>query len=188
MIAFRCIALAAFCAAAAATPAAATLAEDIARQVEAQSRLTIEAVETLRQAMVAVSQRGQFTFRRAVSVDEPPQGYGIYTERSNNVFKIGEELLVYIEPVGLTWSDRGGYFRSLALIDYEVRTPEGRVLLGQRDAGTVELRSREQNQEVMYQFSLNLSGGSPGRFLLAVTYRDAESGEAATFELPFELQ
>jgi hypothetical protein len=69
-----------------------------------------------------------------------------------------------------------------------VRTPEGKVVLRQPNAGKVDLKSREQNQEVMFQFNLGLSGARPGKLVLAATYRDSVSGEAASFELPFELK
>jgi hypothetical protein len=165
-----------------------TTVNDLVKQVEAQSQSTVEAVEMLRKAMIIVSEKGKFTFRKALFVQAPPQGFGIYTPRKDNVFKIGEKIYVYIEPVGLTWKKQDGFYRTFATIDYEVRTPEGKVVLGQRNAGKIDLRSREQNQEVMFQFTLGLSGARPGKLIVAATYRDTESGETAGFELPFELK
>jgi hypothetical protein len=168
--------------------ARATSVDDLVKQVEAQSHSTVEAVEMLRKAMIIVSEKGKFTFRKALFVQGPPQGFGVYTQRKDNIFKIGERIYVYLEPVALTWKKQDGFYRTLVTVDYEVRTPEGKVVLRQPNAGKVDLKSREQNQEVMFQFNLGLSGARPGKLVLAATYRDSVSGEAASFELPFELK
>lgn len=180
--------LALLCAAAAVVPAQSATVDDLAKQAEAQSKSTVEAVDMLRKAMVIVSERGKFSFRKALFVERPPQGFGIYAPRKNNVFKIGEKIYVYLEPVGLIWEKQDGFYRSHATVDYEVRTPGGKVLLGQRNAAALEFKSHEQNQEVMYQLSLNLPGAQPGKFILAATCRDTTSGETASFELPFEIE
>ena len=179
------LSLALLCATVEVASAESATVDDLVKQVEAQSKSTVEGVETLRKAMIIVSEKGKFSFAKAVFVEGPPQGFGIYVPRRNSVFKTGEKIYVYLEPVGLTWKKQDGFYRSQATVDYEVRTPQGKVLSGQRNAGTVELKSHEQNQEVMYQFSLNLSGAQPGKYVLAATYRDTTSGETASFELPF---
>ena len=162
--------------------------DELAKQVEAQHKSAVEAVDFLRQAMVAVSGHGKFAFRKALFIEEPPQGFGVYTPRKNNVFKLGEKIYVYLEPVGLTWKMQDGFYHMAATVDYEVRTPEGKVILGQHNATKVELKSREQNQEVMFRFSLSVSGARPGKLILAATYHDVASKKAATFELPFAFE
>lgn len=175
-------------AAAISTEAWAVTPEEIASEVEKQATSTIEAVEMLRKAMIAVSQRGTFAFRKAMFVAAPPDGFGIYTEHLSGKFKSGEPIYVYLEPVGLKWVERDGIYHSSATIDYEVRSPDGKVLLGQRDVGRMAFNSRDQNQEIMYQFSLNLEGARPGDYILSISYREESSNQTATVELPFKIE
>jgi hypothetical protein len=62
------------------------------------------------------------------------------------------------------------------------------VAWGQHNAGKIDLNSREQNQEVMFRLNLGLSGARPGDLVLAATYRDNQSNETTSFELPFGIK
>jgi hypothetical protein len=33
-----------------------------------------------------------------------PDSYGAYDERKSNIFKIGDKIIAYVEPVGYTWA------------------------------------------------------------------------------------
>ena len=36
-------------------------------------------------------------------VSSEPEGYGVYTERPSNVFKLGDEVIIYSEPADYTY-------------------------------------------------------------------------------------
>jgi len=38
---------------------------------------------------------------------EDARNYGAWVERPTNVFKVGEKLITYAEPIGYTWKPRG---------------------------------------------------------------------------------
>lgn len=157
----------------------------LAKEVEAQTKTTLEAVDLLRQAMIEVSGRGQYGIRRALFIQGEGLGFGVFTARANSVFAIDEKMIVYIEPIGIHWIPRQGYFQTTSTISYQVRTEKGQVIAEQSGA-KVDLRSRHQNQELMYQLDLDLKGGRPGKYVLAVEYKEDSTGQTATFELPFE--
>lgn len=164
------------------------LAADLAKQATDHSSSALGAWNALMQAQALVSNQSSLAFRKAVIVDSPPLGFGMYTPRKSNVFKDGEVIIVYIEPVGLHWTLENGIYHSLAMMDYEVRTPDGKVIAGQRAFGKMDFKSREQNQEVMYKVDLRFSGAHPGKYILLLTCHEASTGHSTSTEFPIEFQ
>ena len=163
---------------------------DLGRAAEAQAQAGnhLEAVETLRRAINILAANGPLTLRRVQFIAEPPKGFGLYKPRGGNVFRRGEPLVVYAEPIGLGWKPEGGTNRAVVATDFEIRTPDGKILGGQKDFGRFEFVSHDRNHEIMTHLTIRLSGAPPGRYVFGATYRDAVSGKAATLELPFEIQ
>jgi hypothetical protein len=171
--------------------AAAGEISDLAREADAmlQSGQNAEAIEKLRQALRLAHDQSPLAFRKAVFVSEAPAGFGIYKPRDNNVFKLGEPLIAYIEPLGVGWGKRdGGLFRALLTVDFEIRLPSGDILAGKRDFGHFEFTSREQNTEIMTHLTLNLTGARPGKYTFGVIYHDKTTGKSASVDLPFEIR
>lgn len=164
------------------------LAEDLARQAQSRGASTLEAAEALRQAQIIVSQHGSLAFRKALFTAGPAGSFGIYTPRQTNVFKSGEDLQIYLEPVGLHWDKQGDVFHSLTTVDYDVQSPDGKSLTGQHDFGKMDLHSREENQEIMYRIDLSLTGAQPGKYVLVLTCHEQATGHLASVKLPFEFQ
>ncbi len=165
--------------------------EDLARNAETmlQSGKGPEAVEQLRRALRLANDRSPLAFRRAFFVSEAPKGFGIYKVRGDDVFKTGEPLIAYAEPIGMGWEQQdGGMFHSLLAVDFEIRSPAGEILTGKRDFGHFEFVSHEQNTEVMTHLTLNLTGAPAGKYVLGVIYRDKISGKNASVDLPFEIE
>jgi hypothetical protein len=164
---------------------------DLAHSAEGQlqSGKNAEAMESLKRALRLAHDQSPLALRKAVFVAEPPRGYGIYNERSGNVFKPGEPLVAYVEPVGVGWEKRdGGVFHSLLTVDFEIRSPAGEILTGKRDFGRFEFTSREQNTEMMTHLTLNLSGAPAGKYVFGVIYHDKTTGKSASVDLPFEIR
>jgi hypothetical protein len=164
--------------------------EDLAREAEAKANAGrhVEAVETLRRAIGILAAKGPLALRRVQFISEPPKGFGIFKPRAGNVFRQGEPLIVYAEPVGMGWRAADGLNRAHIATDFEIRSPDGKILGGQRDFGRFEFASHDQNQEIMTHLTIRLSGAPAGRYLFAATYRDQMTGKSATLELPFEIK
>lgn len=148
----------------------------------------LAAVETLRQAVREAALSGPLVFRHALFTSEHGKAFGLYNPRADNVFKRGEPLLVYAEPVGFGWKPDGDLYTAHLTVDYEIRTPQGQILAGQRGFDDFEFTSRDQNHEVMTTLRFNLSGAKPGDYVLGVTYHDKTSGKSASFDLPFKVK
>ena len=129
------------------------------------------------------------TQKRAVFVTTKPEIYGGYEERKSNVFKPGEPLLTYVEPVGYTWKPNGsGEFQFGVVVDFLVKTPEGKILGGKEKLLTFAQKSRNRVQELMVNISLSVSGAPAGGYVVAYTIRDLYSSKVSTFEQPFRIE
>ncbi len=164
--------------------------EDLGRKAEKQANAGqhLEAVETLRRAYNVLTAKGPLVLRRVQFITEPPQGMGIYQPRASNVFRPGEPLIVYAEPVGLAWKTEGAINRAQVATDFAVRTSDGKILGGQREFGKFEFNSREHNHDIMTHLTITINGAPPASYVLMTTYRDLVSGKSATLELPFEIR
>lgn len=131
---------------------------------------------------------GKFGFRKVLLTDGAPDGYGMYTQRASNVFKDGDKIYVYMEPVGLHWTSQDGLYQSAATLDYELRTADGKILAGKRGFGNMTFKSHEQNKEVMYKVDLRFTGAPKGKYVLALTAHEAGTDKSASVELPIEYQ
>lgn len=164
--------------------------EDLAREAEAKANAGqyLDAVETLRRAINALTAKGPLALRRVQFIAEPPKGFGIYQPRPNNVFRPGEPLIVYAEPVGMGWRAAGDVHRADVVTDFEIRTSDGKILGGQKEFGRFEFTSHDRNQEIMTHLTIRLSGAQRGSYVFAATYRDQVNSKSATLELPFEIR
>jgi len=171
-------------------PAVAGEVVDLAREAEERAKAgeTVAAVETLRRAIGVLAAQGPLALRRVQFIAEPPKGFGIYKARADNVFRPGEPLIIYAEPVGMGWKTENSANRALVAADFEIRTPDGKILGGQKDFGRFEFTSREQNQEIMTHLTIRLSGAPAGNYVFAATYRDQVNGKSANLTLPFEIK
>src|SRR5215216_5747691 len=108
--------------------------EDLARDAEAKAKAGqhIEAVETLRRAINSLTAKGPLVLRRVQFISEAPKGFGIYQPRANSVFRAGEPLIVYAEPVGMGWRTGDGVNLAHMATDFEIRTTDGKILGGRR--------------------------------------------------------
>ncbi len=188
MIGRKALAVALF--AAFAGPTFAGEIEDLARDAETKLRAGqhLAAVEALRRAIGIVNAKSPLALRKVQFIAEPPKGFGIYKQRANSVFRPGEPLIVYAEPVGMGWRLEDGLNNALLATDFEIRTPDGQVLGGQKEFGRFSFASHEQNQEIMTHLTIRLSGIPAGAYVFGATYRDEVGRKSASLELPFQIK
>ena len=163
---------------------------DAAKKAEEQAAAgdTVGAHNTIRDAFGNFAATLPFTIGKAVFVSTPPEGYGMYATRPEANFKVGEALVSYVEPVGLTWRPGdGGMLESHFTVDLELLDPKGTVLAEQKAFGSFDFKGSVRNQEVFAKLTLNLSGPPAGDYVLRYRFRDAASGAVATSEQPFKI-
>jgi hypothetical protein len=128
------------------------------------------------------------TGEHAMFVSEKPPIFGAYKARPDNAFKQGETLLTYIEPVGYAWAPTAdGLFAFGVSLDFEILTPDGKILAGQKNFLSYTAASHARVKELMLTATLNLDGFPAGSYALHYTLRDLKSPKVAEMTLPFTI-
>jgi hypothetical protein len=149
---------------------------------------SLQEVEKAQAALIAAWEKTPLTMRRALFVAKKAQGFGQFEERSSNVFKAGEPLVAYAEPVGYGWKDVGnGMFEFGFAVDFLIKSPDGKILAGQQDFAKLAERSRTRNLEFMVTLTLNVTGAPPGDYVVEYKLRDIASDKSTVLELPFKI-
>ena len=137
---------------------------------------TLADIERAEAGVVSAWERAPLGVRRAIFVQERPKLFGAYAERPTNVFRRGEPLLTYAEPIGYSWTPGPDGFRF-----------GGKVLGGQEKFLTFSQTSQAKVRELMLNVDLNLTGAPPGDYVLHYVLHDVGSGRTATIEQPFRI-
>lgn len=165
-------------------------AQDIAGRAESEaaSGKHVEAIASMREAMLAVWDKAPLTFVQSFPVSKRATGFGVYEKRPDGPYKNDEPLLIYVEPVGYGWKKDGDIYNSEIAADFAVRDAAGKVLGGQKDFGNFKLSSHARNSEYYVNLRYNFTGLAAGSYVIVTTFRDIVSGKSASFETNFEVQ
>lgn len=133
------------------------------------------------------------TFRSVFDtfVSSEPGGYGIYQERFTNVFKPGDEVIIYSEPAGYTYKtltdENGTKLYSIDMTaDMMVADKNGADFGGQQDIPMTQLLSHHQNKESYLDLSVTGTDTlDPGDYVANWKVTDENSGK--TFEIVKEF-
>ncbi len=170
----------------------ASAADLVAEATEAQSLADqgkyIEAIAALDAATDTLWEKAPLTFRRALWVAGPPNGFGAYNPRETNVYAAGDQMIVYAEPVGFGWSKAGDIWQTDLAVDLTIKAKDGEVLLTKDDFQKLAIASRVRNREFMATLKLTLTGIPAGEYIAETTLRDRVTGKAATMSLPFVIK
>ncbi len=117
-------------------------------------------------------------------VTSEPLGYGVYEEKESDTFEPGEDIILYIEPVGFGYgtSDEDGD-KTLYTIDFTadfvISDSEGNVLTGQQGLPVSNISSYHQNKEVFIPFTITQTTPFPsGDYVITYTIHDDNSGNS----------
>ncbi|MBO6894795.1 MAG: hypothetical protein JJ866_22835 [Roseibium sp.] len=147
-----------------------------------------KAIALLREAVEQAWKEAPISVQKALFVSAPADGFGIYNARADNVFPAGEALVVYLEPVGFDWKQQDGLFMSLLTVDFDLASPDGKVLAGQKGFGKFDFKSHVANTEYMANLTLNISGAPAADYLLVLTVNDELGGGSTKVSLPFSIK
>jgi len=156
-----------------------------AAQSQAQSLAEIDRREA---AVIEAWQKTPLTARCAVFVSKHPDGFGQFAERKSNVFKPGEKLVAYVEPVGYGWRNAGdGAFQFGFDVDFLIKSRDGKILAGQENFAKLAETSQRRNREFNMTLTMSVDGARPGDYVLEYKLRDIASDKSAVIELPFTI-
>ena len=155
---------------------------------QAATDKAIEAINAARALTAEALSTAPLGFRRILFVRDVPDGFASYEPRENNVFTPDEPLIVYTEPIGVAWTKDGDEYSTKLSVDFEIRTPDGKVLAGQKGFGEFALSAREPPLDFMTHVKLDVTGAAAGSYVLGLTMHDTKSGKSTTADLPFEIK
>jgi hypothetical protein len=147
-----------------------------------------EAVDVLDDATISVWLRAPLALRRALWVEAPADGFGMYKPRENNVYGPGAQMFLYTEPFGYGWRKVGDMWETDFVADLELRNKDGVVLLRQREFMNKQARSKVRNREFMANFTYRFSDIPAGEYIADTTLRDRVTGKSVTSSLPFVVR
>lgn len=147
----------------------------------------VGAVAALDAAIEEVWKRSPLIFRKSLFVEDSA-GFGIYRERDSEIFKPGEPLVVYAEPIGFAYGKNaiGGMEINL-VADFVLTDRDGKTLFSKDDFLNVALPVRYHNREFQMKLTVNLTGLPAGKYIARFNVRDHHSDKSGMFELPFEV-
>ena len=148
----------------------------------------LAALEKAREGFVAQWLKTPLSIRKAFFVAKPAGGFGMYEKRPDSVFKPGEKLLVYAEPVGYRWGKADGRHVIAFSIDAALSTPSGNILWGKKNFMKMGLSSHERNTGFMASLTYNFTGLPEGDYVLDTTMNDVVGGGKTSFSLPFSVR
>ena len=163
---------------------------DLAKQADSDVKdgKNLDAYDVMRKATLQVWNAGPLLFRKALFVSGNPSGFGVYDPRPDNVFKPGEKLVIYVEPVGFTWQPKNGLNHAQLVVDLALKNSEGNVVAEQQGFGTFTFDSHEQNMEHMTAMTIDFGEAPAGKYSAELTFHDTVGDKSASVELPFEVK
>lgn len=132
------------------------------------------------------SNQNKTTFRSAFDtyIIEKPELYGVYKEKGSNVFKPGETISLYIEPVGYKYQnltdDKGNkYYIMDFSADFAIYNNNGTEVFTQKNLPAGHIQSHHPNKEMYLPFTITQSTPFPqGNYSIKYTIHDGNSGNS----------
>ncbi len=148
----------------------------------------IKALDMLKEAYIKQWLKTPLMVRNATFVSQPNGGYGKYTPRADAVFKSGEEMLIYAEPIGYGWAKTDDGYSIDFVVDFTVSSADGKILGGRKAFQNMGLKSKVRNTEFFISLNYTFSGIPPGEYFVSTTLNDRHSAKSVSFDLPFTIK
>ncbi|KQS74376.1 hypothetical protein ASG25_00155 [Rhizobium sp. Leaf384] len=131
-----------------------------------------------------------FAVGTATFVTADPSGFGLFDPRPNSVFRPGEKMVAYVEPLGLTWKPASapGRFESRFSVDFDLLDDKGAVLASQKSFGNFAFTAATKTAGVFATLTVDVSNATVGSYVLRYHLNDSNSGKAAVVDLPFSIK
>ena len=117
------------------------------------------------------------------------ESYGDYAARDSSVFKTGEPLHIYVEPVNFLWRPQAsGRYAFGVSADLLITTKAGDVIIDKKNAVTLAPEFPYKMKIVDVTFNVNLGPSLPATdYAVTVTVHDLNSPKVASASLPFSI-
>jgi hypothetical protein len=144
----------------------------------------------LRKATAEAWRRFPFTAVNIHLVAAQPAGYGRFIPRVDNVFRPGEPLILYLEPVGFKVREdkNTGKYQYRLVADFNMVDAWGRVVSGRRTVGRFEGNTTQFPDRYPLTFTYSLSGLPPGEYKVETILRDLLGKKSHTVVTPIRVE
>lgn len=128
------------------------------------------------------------TERTVLFLTAPSTGYGLYTERTSNVFKPTEKIFTYVEPIGYGWKHLpNNMFEMSFVTDLTLKAENGDTILERKAFLNSTLQSHSANMEFTMDYTLSLTDAPVGKYTIEYTIHDMSSKQDSTFDQKIEI-
>ena len=146
-----------------------------------------EALGAAHMAMLMLTQKDKFHLRRNVLIEQKAGGWGVYSKRATNIYKPGEDIILYLEPGAFKYARRKQWFKFGFTVDFRLVQPDGNIVGGQDNFDKFQFTSLRPNTEILLNLTLSLSGVPAGKYILKIAVHDMVGKEVATVDVPVEF-
>jgi glycosyltransferase involved in cell wall biosynthesis len=127
------------------------------------------------------------SFQKIAFVDKSAVGGG-FRERSGNVFRDEESIVVYSEPVGhIPKQNDDGTYSSGFEVDLLLTKPDGQILIDHKNFQKPEYTCNLRTDKVVIVLSLTLTAAPVGDYIVQYTFRDVESSKTGMLTVPVKI-
>ena len=168
--------------------AAAALVAALAFPAPAFAEASVADYDAARTTLLGVWSELPLSVRAVTLTEGTAAGYGNYTPRAGQSYKIGEPIHVYLEVLGYGWKDNGdGTNSELLDADLNLLDSTGATVASQEKFLTSNIVSREKLLETYLTLDATLTSFAAGEYKLQYVVHDRAGGKDATFEVPITL-
>ena len=147
------------------------------------------AVIKMQEALEMLWQDADIWVAKSVLIANKASGFGIYNKRADNVYKAGQPILVYVEPMGYNHRLRqDGKYEFGVISDFIVKRPSGEILGGKKNVARMVLVSSRPNQEMFLNLTYRLSGAPPGKYVIETVLHDVVSNKMVSIDNEIEIK
>jgi hypothetical protein len=130
---------------------------------------------------------GLASVRNFAFIASRPSGWRQIETIRTPLFKAGEAIQFYAEPVAIGWSGSGRSFRFALDVDLEIRSMDGRVLWGQKDFARLTRDTVAADPNTYITGALAVEGLAPGVYMLGIRMRDGSNRLTAEAQSAFAI-
>ncbi len=112
--------------------------------------------------------------------------FGQFEPRPNAVFKLGEDVRLYVEPTGFVAVDRTGASQIDATADIKVTGADGRVVVEKKNLMSLKHSSPQTLGKVFVNFSVKVPAA--GMYVVSFRLNDNLTGRSLDHSLPFQVE
>jgi hypothetical protein len=146
------------------------------------------AIDVLSKTIQQVWNSVPLDVKKAVLVNEKAKAYGEYDARPDNVYKSGEIIRLYIEPVGLTRKKEGDHYVVAGAFDYTVAREDGTILIGKENFGRLDAKTKNFGTHDYVDFDYNFTGLKPGSYVIKTVIRDLTGSKITSVTTPVRIE